>query len=1112
MTKNRSTKRALLMSALSLLLCVSMLVGTTYAWFTDEVVSGMNTIMAGNLDVALLADGKEVGAETKLFDDVTLWEPGAVVYENLQVVNKGSLALQYQMALNFEDENELEGHKLSQVLKVAIIDQIETKDRATVLAAAKAAKAISLYDFFVAGSLEANAEAEEQGVVIFWEPGENDNLYNASNGKTTSNGKPLGITFGIKLVATQVVSEKDSFGNEYDENAGAEFFDGFQGGTVGVAVKTDDQGLTTAEVAQAGGDVAVRIPAGVKVKDGVSTLKLSVTSKDHADANVQLNENEEMRPLDVHIEGVAEGNTVPMLITLKHYLSTGINTGALRLYHVENGTPVAMTQVATPTAHNEFSYDPATGDLVLAMASFSEVAVAVDSTNPWDGKTLNYLWYDKDAKELTIYNADQLAGFASIVDGKAEGIAQDSFESKTVKLANNIYLSDQNFDPIGWGYDYDGYTPNGKTFNGTFDGNNHFIFDLYQNGWDLDPDKTDYSNYTYSMAGGGLFASVVDATIQNVKISGADIVFECVDMGVLVGYSQGNCTYKNIDIYNSKIANYQRATGGVVGEVTCRRDDNGNPVREENVHTFEGVRVHSDVVVGSLWGDFDALCGGVIGGRWDDDNTTKVVMKNVEVRCRMDVYNDITSAYQWHAYRRAGMLIGNTDLPYGENRLAQAPFLTCTDVDVYYGDWVNYTYCEFANHNPRYPWVRTQVGENCDAFSNPRWGVPNDANGKYVTDMNHAHQEGDECNVLRQFAQLYGGGQGVYGQHTHPGVTAKNYAYSITYMNDNKVLDIVYVTDNTKDVKTGSDQAQKIVVEWADKNIEGDYEFNNGWMNAGSTKVPTVLKGNDKDIVLYPYFNKPYTARFVDQQGNVIAWCFFHNEDVTKLGDTFNEAKSAVPKPGVDIILEKWEVRGTNTKDQTFTTTLDLDNTSWDSFKGYKDVTIYPVYKYDGNLRLTPVDEDKDGTTDYYIVEAVANLDDEVYVPGHVGSIPVKIVSDLTSNRWASNVKKIVINEGTETIEKGALAGTPNLKEVNLPSTLKSLGSNAFSSNVAGLAFKDITITYAGTMAEFKALAKSGWDEGLDDGAKVVCTDGVGTLKRVYYVFGSTYDWTWKAN
>ena len=51
MTKR--TKRALVSSALALLLCFTMLLGTTYAWFTDSVSTVNNKIVAGNLDIEL---------------------------------------------------------------------------------------------------------------------------------------------------------------------------------------------------------------------------------------------------------------------------------------------------------------------------------------------------------------------------------------------------------------------------------------------------------------------------------------------------------------------------------------------------------------------------------------------------------------------------------------------------------------------------------------------------------------------------------------------------------------------------------------------------------------------------------------------------------------------------------------------------------------------------------------------------------------------------------------------------------------------------------------------------------------------------------------------------
>lgn len=126
MRKGKSTKRALLLSALSLLMCVSMLVGTTFAWFTDSMASGINVIAAGNLDVDVyygkVEDENSIEGDSSLFN--ALWEPGVVVYENLTVVNRGSLALKYLMSVNFTNENHMvEGeYALSQILQIGIVN------------------------------------------------------------------------------------------------------------------------------------------------------------------------------------------------------------------------------------------------------------------------------------------------------------------------------------------------------------------------------------------------------------------------------------------------------------------------------------------------------------------------------------------------------------------------------------------------------------------------------------------------------------------------------------------------------------------------------------------------------------------------------------------------------------------------------------------------------------------------------------------------------------------------------------------------------------------------------------------------------------------------------
>ena len=232
MKRRNATRSALFTSIISLLLCVSMLVGTTFAWFTDEVVSGNNVIAAGNLNVELynsigIDESKKVSNTTPLFEEVTLWEPGVVAYENLTVANVGTLALQYQLTMNITGENTVKdtNYKLSDVLKIAVVEGgIEGATREAVLqeVADSGASWETLKTKALSGQLTADT-ADTVGLVIYWQPTANDNNWNLNNGKTTSNGaETLQITLGINLFATQLQHEKDSFDETYDKDAALE--------------------------------------------------------------------------------------------------------------------------------------------------------------------------------------------------------------------------------------------------------------------------------------------------------------------------------------------------------------------------------------------------------------------------------------------------------------------------------------------------------------------------------------------------------------------------------------------------------------------------------------------------------------------------------------------------------------------------------------------------------------------------------------------------------------------------------------------------------------------------------------------------------------------------
>lgn len=227
MTKTKNTKRALLVSILSMLLCCALLIGSTFAWFTDSASSGKNSIVAGNLDVELyhtntiVKTEEKVDANTKLFvnvngDDV-IWEPGAMVYENFIVKNVGTLALKYTLSLNVADFNTVtvgdEEKSLKDVLKVAIVDDALpdtiTRDYAETLDFD-----YTIEDFAKPGKIAAKGADDTYAIVIYWEDTLSDNDYNLEVGQD-----PLYIDLGVKLVAAQDTVEEDGFGNDYDKDA-----------------------------------------------------------------------------------------------------------------------------------------------------------------------------------------------------------------------------------------------------------------------------------------------------------------------------------------------------------------------------------------------------------------------------------------------------------------------------------------------------------------------------------------------------------------------------------------------------------------------------------------------------------------------------------------------------------------------------------------------------------------------------------------------------------------------------------------------------------------------------------------------------------------------------
>ena len=334
MTK-RSTKSALLLSLLSLVLCVSMLMGTTFAWFTDSVTSANNIIKAGNLDVDVYygdpANKNTISGVDKLFSDVKLWEPGAMAWEQLTVVNLGNLALKYTMNVNFTNATKNgEGKTLADILKVAVLAQEPTRE------SIQSATLIPMKDFDLGKDNVALAPGASQGfyLAIYWEPSAIDNEFTMNNGK----GAPLTIDLGINLFATQVEAEEDSFGPDYDKDAE------YDSNAV-------VDGNATASTTLGTENTKVEIPAGA---EGGTYVLETTEIKTETDANGVVTATMDITLFRNGEKAEATDPTKPFVVTVN--IGAGLNLTKVLHNNVE------LT---------DYTYDIATGDVIFKTTHFS---------------------------------------------------------------------------------------------------------------------------------------------------------------------------------------------------------------------------------------------------------------------------------------------------------------------------------------------------------------------------------------------------------------------------------------------------------------------------------------------------------------------------------------------------------------------------------------------------------------------------------------------------------------------------------------------------------------------------------------------------------------------
>ena len=370
----KTTKRSLLASVFALVLCVAMLVGSTFAWFTDTATTGVNKITSGKLDVKLsyLTDDnewKEVTKDTQLFDNNALWEPGHTEVAYLKVENAGNLALKYQLSVNVA--NEVAGKnangddiELSKYINMGVVENQSTafanRDDAR---AAVEATAQNIKTSTVDGTIAANDTNAQYVALVVYMP---ETVGNEANytGETAPS-----IDLGVTLVATQYTEESDSFGKDYDDKATypvVAVADVAQSGdtvlkdneTAPTVTATIPQGSTSASSLTLTVDKAAT-PGSIQVVTGTSAVSSSISLADQ--------------------DGNAVTAAAGQFFTLTMQLEK--NANVIGFYH--NGTP--LTKVASAdavkTANDTYYYDAATGILTFSTDDFSPFTVVISNSD-----------------------------------------------------------------------------------------------------------------------------------------------------------------------------------------------------------------------------------------------------------------------------------------------------------------------------------------------------------------------------------------------------------------------------------------------------------------------------------------------------------------------------------------------------------------------------------------------------------------------------------------------------------------------------------------------------------------------------------------------------------
>ena len=373
MTK-KNTKKALLLSVLSLVVCFSMLVGTTFAWFTDSVTSANNVIASGNLDVALeYWDGdswENVQGADKIFNPEAHWEPGYADVVYFKISNKGSLALQYSFVMNVVKPGRatnVDGKEflLADYLQYSIVEGAEEDqfgaDRAAAIAAATAAgqvpRKVSDNTAERATNEKMLPNTEEYFAVVVWMP---ETVGNEANHKPGTPAPKVELTFNV--IATQTPYEEDAFGDDYDDDLSLDWY------AVGIAYfnSASDVAAEAVAINGAGYNVASAVIDKDSLAAGVDKATFRVEKTEY-EGNFTVGAGLTSFTYDITIDGLKENNDVDVKVEVK--LPANLDPTTVVVYHEDTLIPS--------------NYTPEDGYVTFETTSFSPFTFVYDANSTY---------------------------------------------------------------------------------------------------------------------------------------------------------------------------------------------------------------------------------------------------------------------------------------------------------------------------------------------------------------------------------------------------------------------------------------------------------------------------------------------------------------------------------------------------------------------------------------------------------------------------------------------------------------------------------------------------------------------------------------------------------